>query len=59
MDSQRPEGTRGLVEACRGLVLSIDPAITEDIKWRNLFFQWEGESLGAVVPPDFRPIRTP
>lgn len=48
--AKTPEGTRGLVEACRALVLSIDPAITEDIKWRNLFFQWEGESLGAVVP---------
>ncbi len=45
-----PDTTRGLVEECRRLVLGIDPTITEDIKWRNLFFQWEGENLGAVVP---------
>lgn len=48
--AKTPEGTRGLVDSCRDLILGIDPAITEDIKWRNLFFQWSGENLGAVVP---------
>ena len=48
--AKAPERTRGLIEVCRALILGIDPAITEGIKWRNLFFQWEGENLGAVVP---------